>query len=463
VSRGEVRVEGLTWRPLGRSSPTIADLTLTIRSGERVLIVGPSGAGKSTLLLAIAGALGHAVAGDLSGSIRVDGRVGLVLQNPSDAVVAEHVGRDVAFGLENEGVRREQIWPQVDQTLAALQLAGQRDRFVAALSGGELQRAVLAGVLVMRPEILLVDEPTSMLDASNAAAARDAILDAAQDRTLVVVEHRSEPWLPHVNRVVALDSGGAIVFDGTTAEFASGSRLAGVWMPGGSAPEPISVPSHLVAPEMSTDGIEARDVHVTLTTRTPRGVQSTSALRGLTAALEPGALSAFVGPSGAGKSTALAVCGGLQRIDSGVVSPDRSRLPSVRLASEVGWVPQSPEHGFVAATVAEEVARTGRRLGTTVDVPVVLEVFGLTRYALANPFRLSGGEQRRLALAAGLAHRPGVALLDEPTVGQDPSTWAAITGWMAAARDAGAVVALSTHDADLSPDVVIRMERGVAQ
>jgi ABC-type multidrug transport system ATPase subunit len=109
------------------------------------------------------------------------------------------------------------------------------------------------------------------------------------------------------------------------------------------------------------------------------------------------------------------------------------------------------------------VARTGRRLGRPVDVDAVLDVFGLARFAGSNPFRLSGGEQRRLALAAALAHRPGVVLLDEPTVGQDPGTWAAVVGWIAAARSAGATVALSTHDVDLPVDAEHRMRAGVLQ
>jgi energy-coupling factor transport system ATP-binding protein len=129
----------------------------------------------------------------------------------------------------------------------------------------------------------------------------------------------------------------------------------------------------------------------------------------------------------------------------------------------VGWVPQNPEHGFLTSTVGDEVRHTARKLGRTVEVEQVLEVFGLARFAMSNPYRLSGGEQRRLALAAALAHRPGVVLLDEPTVGQDPSTWAAVVGWIEAARAAGATVALSTHDADLPVDVEHRMRAGVLQ
>jgi energy-coupling factor transport system ATP-binding protein len=322
---------------------------------------------------------------------------------------------------------------------------------------------ILAGALVSRPDVLLLDEPTSMLDAASADAARDAIMAAVQDRTLIVVEHRFGPWLGHVDRIVALGAGGLVRFDGTVAAFLDGTGLDGVWMPGAPSPDPLSVAPGLVAPADRPDAIRARAVEVTLASRTLRGTSSTRALADFTAGLEPATLTAFVGPSGAGKSTALAVCGGLQRIDAGTVTPDRSRMNSRSLAADVGWVPQNPEHGFLTSTVADEVVRTGHRLGRAVDVEAVLAAFGLSALAGANPFRLSGGEQRRLSLAAAVAHRPGLLLLDEPTVGQDPATWSAVVGWMNAARDNGAVVALSTHDPDVRPDAVVRFDAGATR
>ncbi|MCW2770820.1 MAG: transporter ATP-binding protein [Aeromicrobium sp.] len=462
MSRGGARFAGFTWRPLGRRDPVVAGLDLTVEPGERVLLVGPSGAGKSSLLHGLAGALGTTIAGELTGTATVDGRIGLLLQNPADAVVAERMGRDVAFGPENAGVPREEIWSRVDASLAGVGLTYGREHLTGALSGGEQQRLALAGVLAMRPDVLLLDEPTSMLDPATAATVREAILGAAADRTTIVVEHRIEPWLPHVDRVVVLSADGRVVSDGTVEAFLAGRPPAGVWMPGMPVPRPVAVPEDLVGPAAEPLTVRADDVSVELVLRTLRGTQRTTAVSGLTTELRPGSTTAFTGPSGAGKSTAIAALGGLVRPRSGAVTPELHRWRSRRLAAAVGWVPQNPEHGFLARTVAEEVTRTAQRTRREVDTDAVLEVFGLARFASANPYRLSGGEQRRLAIAAALAHRPGVVLLDEPTVGQDPATWAAVAGWIGAARDAGAAVGVSTHDADLPRDVEVAMFAGAA-
>lgn len=457
--RGRVRLGGLTWRPLGRRRPTLAGLDLTVEPGERVLLVGASGAGKSTVLHALVGALGTTYAGDLSGTVEVDGRVGLLVQNPEDALVAAHVGRDVAFGPENLGLGRDETWARVDAALAAVGLDVGREHLTVALSGGEKQRLALAGQVALRPDVLLLDEPTSMLDGASAARVRDAVLSVVQDRTLVVVEHRLEPWLPHVDRVVVLGPGGVVLQDTDVPGFLAGPAPEGVWFPGLPDPEPVGVPASLVEPASSVAHTLA-GVDVVLRARTLRGSQLTQALSGVDLAVRPGVVTALVGPSGSGKSTALGALGGLVRPTSGTVTPDLSRTRTRELAALVGWVPQNPEHGFVTTRVADEVARTSDRVGRPVDADAVLELLGLAHLREANPYRLSGGEQRRLALAAALAHRPGTVLLDEPTIGQDRGTWAAVAGWVRAAADAGATVALSTHD-DLAPrDVEVRLEHG---
>jgi len=453
---GRVSFSGFSWRPLGRREPVIRDLDLEISPSERVLLLGASGAGKSSLLHALAGALGTTIAGDVHGEAVVDGRLGLMPQDPDDAVVADRIGRDVAFGPENLALPREQIWRRVDEALEAVRLPYGRDHFTTALSGGERQRLALAGVLALRPDVLLLDEPTSMLDADHARSVRDAVLQVAGGRTLVVVEHRFEPWLEHVDRVVVL-AGGGLAFDGSVPAFLAGPPIDGLWMPGLPPPEPIDVPDELVRPVGDALAVRAEDVTVDLVTRTLRGTQRTRALDGLDLALEPGTRTAVVGPSGAGKSTALAVLGGLIKPASGTVTPDLAGRRSRELALDVGWVPQDAELGFVATDVATEIGRTSEVVERRVDVGAVLDVLGLGHLGAAHPYRLSGGEQRRVALAAALAHRPSLALLDEPTVGQDRHTWAAVAGWIVAAARTGATVGVSTHDDDLAVDVTVRL------
>lgn len=464
------QLRGFGWQPLGRRQPVIDGLDLTIEPRQVVLLAGGSGAGKSTVLRALAGLLGDAVPGQLTGEVSVDGPAGLLLQNPADGLVATTIGREVAFGPENLALPRDTIASRVREALAGVRLEYPTDRPTSALSGGELQRLALAGVLALRPGLILLDEPTSMLDADTARVVRDCVLDVVRDRgmTAVVVEHRIGPWLDRVDRVVVLERG-AVAADTTPADFVRrhSDRMlaAGVWMPGAADPEPATVDPELVRPARSAMTLSARALSVDLTLRSLRGARTHRALDAVDATLSTGELTALTGPSGAGKSTLLAAFAGLQRPTSGAIEgaePALYRRGSVALAEVSGFVPQNPEHGFLCTTVRAEVAHTAQRLGRAVDTDALLHLMRLDHLAGANPFQLSGGEQRRLAVAAALAHRPAVVLLDEPTVGQDRLTWAAVLGWMRAARDEGATVAAASHDSALvrSADRLVALDSG---
>ena len=478
---GDVVVRGLTWRPYGRREPVLRDLDLTIRAGQRVLLAGPSGSGKSTLLRALAGLLEAADAGELSGSVTIDGvapgqragEVGMVLQEPGAGVVAATVGRDVAFGMENVGMPRAAMPARVASALAAVGLRMPQDTPTGALSGGETQRLALAGALALEPSVLLLDEPTAMLDPGSAAEVRRSVADvlAAATLTTVVVEHVLGPWVDLVDRLVVLDLDGRLVADGPMREVLTRERDRllgmGIWVPGAASPAPLPVPAGLLpVPSAGPGGgqaaarVTATALRVDRTVRLLDGATRTVPALSTTTALapQPGTTTAVVGPSGSGKSTLLLTLAGFLDPAAGSVTLGTeggpvASLASRRLAAAVAWVPQWSSSTIMTHTVVDEVLLTGRSLGrpdedTVPRAHALLDALGLGHLHCADPRELSGGEQRRVALAAAVLHGPGLLLADEPTVGQDRHTWAAVQGIIDAYRRAGGAAVVATHDPD---------------
>ena len=464
--RGAVTVDRLTWRPYGRREPVLREVSLTIPAGQRVLLVGPSGSGKSTLLRALAGLLETADTGERSGTVLVDGEepgsragmVGLVLQEPGAGVVAASVERDVAFGLENTAVPRAVMPGRVREALAAVRLDLPESTPTNALSGGQTQRLAVAGALALNPSVLLLDEPTAMLDPENAAAVRESVAEVADAyaMTTIVAEHLLEPWLPVVDRVVALGSDGCVVADGppeaVLREHAGMLAAQGLWVPGVAAPEPLRLPEGLLARPVGEGApVWATGVVVERTASLADGsTRTTRALDGVDVDGVAAHVTALVGPSGSGKSTLVLVLAGLLEPSAGQATP--GHLPSLDLARRLAWVPQWSSSTLVARTVLDEVLVTSRALGLPDEqarprAVALLAAVGLDGMAAADPRRLSGGEQRRLAVVSAVAHGPRAVLADEPTVGQDRHTWAAVVGLLDAYAAAGGAVVVATHDA----------------
>jgi energy-coupling factor transport system ATP-binding protein len=426
-----ITLDGYGWRHAGRRAWAVRGVDLRIERGERVLLLGPSGAGKSTLLSAIAGLL-HTSSGEAEGVLTVDGRVGIVFQDPQAQIVMSRAGDEVAFGLENLGAPAQEIWPRVDEVLDRVGFPYGRDRRTDQLSGGEQQRLVLAGALAARPDILLLDEPTANLDPAGGAQVRAALRDAVDaDVTVVLIEHRIADVLPLITRVVVLEPGGGVRADGPPSLLIGplGDELArdGVWVPG----HPV-VARRATAPPgaalVRTDNLVVRHkAYPEIVVREGEAV-------------------AVTGPNGVGKSTLALALGGLLRADAGrVVTPagEPRKWRARELASRIGSVFQNPEHQFVTSTVRDELSLGGTPPSR---VDSLLERLHLTELARANPFTLSGGQARRLSVATALAAAPSLLLLDEPTFGQDRRTWAELVELLAELRASGHGIMTVTHD-----------------
>ncbi len=461
-----VCARGWGWRHAGRKNAALSGVDLDIAPGERVLVLGPSGSGKSTLMGGLAGLLGGAEEGEATGTLTVDGvapadargRVGLLMQDPEAQVVLARVGDDVAFGMENLGVAREEIWPRVENSLEAVGLSVPLDHSTTELSGGQKQRLALASILAMGPGLLLLDEPTANLDPSGVAEVRAAVETVVESTgaTMVVVEHRVDVWASLVDRVIVV-ADGAIAADGpldeVLAQQGEALRERGIWLPGDDVAAEVG-PAPEVAPASSEATPIARVADLTI------GYDASSPVRsGIDLTIERGVSTCIVGANGAGKSTFALTLAGLLPPLEGTVEVETSdgtrgdphEWSSKQLLGRMSMVFQEPEYQFLAATVAEELAIGPRAAGMSEAeiAPLVdehLEALGLTKLARANPMTLSGGEKRRLSVATALISAPELLILDEPTFGQDRGTWLGLVRLLRAALARGVTLVSITHD-----------------
>lgn len=480
-----ITAEDWGWRHAGRRDWAVRGASFTVEDGEKVLLLGASGAGKSTLLHAMAGVLGGSEEGEEAGRLLVDGRhptrvrghLGLVMQDPDTQVVLARVGDDVAFGCENMGVAREEIWPRVRTCLDAVGLDVQLDRPTSALSGGQKQRLVIAGALAMQAGTLLLDEPTANLDPQGAREVRDVVAGLCRERgtTLVVVEHRVELWADLVDRVLVLAPGGGLLADGPPAQVFTEQREAlleaGVWVPG------AVLPAGLHATPASTGAGTILHTEQLAIGHSPEHVVQ----QGLDLAIVRGRSTVVTGTNGAGKSTLALTLAGLLPTLGGRVVADQRLWPSPTitrgrlrrrqldpadpanwasrdLVTRIGTVFQQPEHQFVSGSVREELAAglvalarvDGSWPQARIDEQVerLLAMLHLQQIAAANPFTLSGGEKRRLSVGTVLATGPELIFLDEPTFGQDRNTWLDMVALVRQMVEEGRSVVSITHDPD---------------
>ncbi len=438
-------VENLAFRYRDREQPAIRDIAFSAAKGELLLIAGASGCGKTTLIRAINGLVPRSYKGELTGRILIHGKetigwklsdisqsIGTVLQDPERQILGTKVVNEVAFGLENLGLTRPEILQRVDEALTTLKISHLRNRETFNLSGGEKQKVALAGVLAMRPSILLLDEPLASLDPASALETLEIVRMLADDGlTVLMVEHRVEDVLKiRPDRVMFMDEGeirylGDVdgleaVVDYRQIKLPAQAVIARAkqdpppakmtFLPGGQAAGGGEA-GPLVRFEQVDFGYES-------------GVE---VLHGISLDIKRGDIIAVLGPNGAGKTTFVKHAIGLLKPKAGqvLVNGKSTHEASVaEIAGTLGYVFQSPSHMLFAPTVNEELAFGPKNLKHPAgqiaqDVKQALAIVNLADKGSDPPLSLSFGQQKRVSIAAILAMRSKILVMDEPTAGQD--------------------------------------------
>ena len=472
-------VEDLTFRYRDRTEPTLHGISLQIPTGELLLVAGASGSGKTTLIRCINGLIPRSYKGELLGRIllhdqenkelplaRISQIVGTVLQDPERQILGTRVRNEVAFGLENLGMDREEIKNRIDQAIDYLGISDLRDRETFNLSGGEKQKVALAGVLAMRPSILLLDEPLASLDPASAKETLALVRRLIDEGlTVVMIEHRIEDVLSiRPDRVLFLEEGrerylGEMQGLYEVVDYHEIKIPAPMIMErAAKEPPPLEVKfSPKKYSETAVSSSVTEKPLVCFENVSFNYELSAEVLHGITLDIHRGDVIAILGPNGAGKTTLVKHAIGLLKPKVGRVlvdGKDTRELSVARIANTLGYVFQSPSHMLFAPTVHDELAFGPKNLvhdqeEIEKEVQEAIEIVNLSGKENDPPLALSFGQQKRVSIAAILAMRSRILVMDEPTAGQDYRNYMEFMDAILNLPNFEAILFI-THDVDLA-------------
>ena len=481
-----------------QAEPTLYDISLDIRKGEKVLICGPSGCGKSTLAHCVNGLIPNSYPGKTTGTLTVGGRnaeelslfdlskvVGTVLQDSDGQFIGLTVAEDMAFALENDCMDQKDMKALVDRVAGLVGVSGVLGHAPYEISGGQKQRVALGGVMVSGVDVLLFDEPLANLDP---AAGKKAVelIDEIQKRTgcaVIIIEHRLEDVLHcPVDRVVLMGEG-RILFDGDPD-----SLLCSDLLQKSGIREPLYVTALKYAgvpldrdqrlsylPELRLTEADRRRVADWFFAQPEPAAEKAKkellraenidftyegghhALKGISASVAEGEMLSIVGTNGAGKSTFSKVLCGFEIPQKGTLTlsgEDLSAYSIKERADRIGYVMQNPNQMISKTGIFDEVALGLRNRGVPEEevkprVEKVLKTCGLFPFRNWPVSALSYGQKKRVTIASILVLEPKIILLDEPTAGQDLYHYTQIMDFLAELNRSGTTVVLITHDMHL--------------
>jgi energy-coupling factor transport system ATP-binding protein len=487
-----IELDGVAFTYDGSREPALRDVDFVQRRGEFVALMGRTGAGKSTMCFTLNGLVPRFFPGSFGGTVRLNGSdiasrrvgelvetLGLVFQDFETQLFSSDVESEVAFALESLLVPRSEMDARIQEALEAVRLAYVAGRDPATLSGGEKQRLAIASVLAARPEILVLDEPTTDLDPVGRADVLAVVAGLrAQGKTALMAEHGTEE-VAGADRLLVL-ADGAVAYDGSPEELLSAPErtwelgIRPLDMPAlfetiGHEERPLGVEAAaelLRAGGWGVDEARLGEVRAADVARAQQygdvivSIRDVSfsynghdALRGVSLDVRQGEFVAILGQNGCGKTTLAKHLNGLLQPGDGAVlvrGQATTEVAVAELARTVAYVFQNPDHQIFMDRVEDEVAFGPRNLGVPADetgdrVREALEAVDLVGYEDRNPFVLTKGERQRVAVASALAARPQVIILDEPTTGLDGVQQKSMMDLLRRLNEAGHTIIVITH------------------
>lgn len=482
-----VKFENYSFKYPNEDIPALSDINLSIKAGEFITVCGKSGCGKSTLLRSIKPII--APHGTQSGRIILDGKnlldvseeeqvkkIGFVLQNPDNQIVTDKVWHELAFGLESLGMNTDDIRIKVAETASFFGIQKLFHDDVSSLSGGQKQLLNLASVMVMQPDILILDEPTSQLDPISAEDFIKTLLKINKEigTTIILSEHRLNDVFPISDRVLVLDYG-QVIAQGTPADV--GIKLKELEHEMFFAiPAPIrvfaDVPNQFECPLSISDGRRwlseiVRDKEIKrIPEHTEAAVTNSVAvelknvwfkyqsggeyiLKDMMLTAQTGEIYSVVGGNGTGKTTLLSVIAGDNVPQRGKVFIYGEEIKGSN--TTIAVLPQNPQTLFIKKTVEDDLTEMlafseMSKEDKQAEIDRVIKLCELGGIKKRHPYDLSGGEQQRAALAKILLLKPKIILLDEPTKGIDASFKARLADILNKLKDSGVCIVIVSHD-----------------
>ncbi|SDM38729.1 ABC transporter ATP-binding protein [Bacillus sp. OK048] len=482
-----IELNHVTFTYPNSSEPAILDLSLKIEKGKFVVLIGPSGSGKSTLLKLLKKEIKPH--GSFSGEILFQGKpqeemnglssqIGYVFQDPENQVVADDVLHEMVFGLENIGLSTNEMRNRVAEMVNFFGAESLLDRKTHELSGGKKQQINLASVLLMQPDVLLLDEPTAQLDPVSAREFLDMLkrLNEEFGMTIIIAEHRLEEVFTLADRILMMDHG-QMQMEGEPK-----SVLTKLWdspfktfvpsIPSlffslnGKGSVPLTVKEGrswteqetlFIHPNHQNKGSNPDKDEVikvkNLFYRYDR--KADDVLKELNFSLRKKDFYALLGGNGSGKSTFLKVLCGLFKPEQGKIFFHDKQVKSWKnneFTKRIGYLPQNPKLFFIQDTVEMEMKDTIEKWGLTneEEKDVLIEKLGIAHLVKSHPYDLSGGELQKSAMACILLRKPEILLLDEPTKGLDPLSKENLADILHDLRSDGVTIIMSTHDIEFA-------------